>query len=675
MESIELEKEEKYLKNTIKEIKNQISTLKEGMDVQEENINEFNHYIFKEMGSMDSVEIQSNMLSSAMEENDFMRKSKYLKKLYRIRSNPYFGRIDITSDNDYKIYIGITYLEKDNEHLIYDWRSPVASLFYDAEKGPNKYLAPEGEVSCTLNLKRQYKILDGKMIHVFDNDTNINDDVLQQVLSNSSSDKMKNIVNTIQKEQNNVIRNLTNKHLIVEGIAGSGKTSVALHRIAYLLYKIPNLSSDRVLIFSPNNIFSEYISNVLPELGEDNTQETTFSRFCYDYIKEYNDIESFTDFISRYYTRRDNDVELITAKQSDNIGKVLIKYVKSIVKNTKFIENIEHEKIIIPCDELNDLFHDRYSKLNIIERFDHIAEHLCDINGWKIGKHKKVILTKLFKASNYVKDFKKLYFNFYLSDEFKDYYGRTLSETEIKSFVNVKTLNYEDSTLFILLKGLIQGFPYSNLIEEIVIDEAQDYTKLQYSILRKIFKRSSFTILGDVNQTVNPYYKYESLEELKDILDDDTLYVSLKKTYRSSKEIIEYSNKILGLDYAVSIRKSNDTPVIKRNNLPNDIECLQKDIEYLQNKYNKTCIITKTNDECNELYEILKLKYDISNMLNIPKNYNPNLVIVPSFLAKGLEFDSVIIYNGKENKYKETEKYLYYVAVTRSMHELIVYNN
>ena len=672
MEQLELDKEKKYLKNTLEEISNQINILKEGMDVEETSLNEFNRYIFKESGSMDSVEIRSNLLTSAMEENAFLRKSKYLKKLYRIRNNPYFGRIDITSDKDYQIYLGITYLEKDDNHLIYDWRSPVANLFYDSEKGKCSYIAPEGVIDCVMHKKRQYKIESGKIINIFDNDMNINDDVLQQVLSNESSDKMKNIVNTIQKEQNNVIRNLSNKNLIVEGIAGSGKTSVALHRIAYLLYKIPNLSSDNVLIFSPNNVFSMYISNVLPELGEDNTKETTFSSFSSDYINEYQEIESFTDFISRYYTKK-NNVGLIKFKQSDEIINVLENYVNNLIKNTCFNDDLEYLELKIDKNTLNYLLHERYNMLNIIDRFDKMAEYLCNLVGFSIGKHKRSILSRLYKIVNFKKDFKKLYFDFYLSDEFNKVFGN-ISFDEIKNFVNVKKMNYEDSILFIYLKGLIQGFPYSNMIHEIVVDEAQDYNKLQYIILKKIFKRSSFTILGDVNQTINPYYKYNNLNDLTSVLDDDTLYVALTKTYRSSQEIIEFSNKILGLSYAVSIRKSNSRPVIVRNNLDDEISSLKNDIKYLQSLYKKTCIITKDNDECNKLYELLKDDFPISNMLN-EKIINPNLVIVPSFLAKGLEFDSVIIYNEKDNYYKSSEKYLYYVAVTRCMHELIVYNN
>ena len=673
MESKTIEEEKLYLVNTLDEIKAQIKELGANVTVEEENITEFNRYIFKEMGSMDKVEIQSNLLSSAMEEDAFIRKSNYLKKLYRIRHNPYFGRIDITSDKDYKIYIGITYLEKNNKHLIYDWRSPVANIFYESEHGHCSYIAPEGKIDCYLNLKRQYKISNDEIINIFDNDTNINDEVLQSVLSSDSSDKMKNIVNTIQKEQNNVIRDTDSKNMIVSGIAGSGKTSVALHRIAYLLYKIPNLSSSNILIFSPNNIFSLYISNVLPTLGEDNTKETTFSSFCSDYIREYKSIESFTNFISRFYTKKDNNRELIKFKQSDQMSDLIDEYICKFTRNIRFNDDFHYLESIIPKEDLNDLFQDRYSKLSVFDRFNHLAEYICNFYAISIGKNKRTFVKKLMELCSFDKNLKHIYENFYRSDTFIKNF-RELSEREIKEFINAKEMYFEDSSLFIYMKGLLYDFPYSNLIEQVVVDEAQDYTRLQYKILKKIFKKASFTILGDVNQTINPYYKYDSLEDIG-ILFNDYNYVELTKTYRSSKEIIDFSNKILNLDYAVSIRKSNNTPVLLRNNLVDDISKLKEDIKYLQSKYKKVCIITKDNLECNNLYELLKDSFDITNMLNKGKYYNPYLIIVPSFLAKGLEFDSVIIYNKKGNSYKENEKYLYYVAVTRSMHELIVYNN
>ena len=238
--------------------------------------------------------------------------------------------------------------------------------------------------------------------------------------------------------------------------------------------------------------------------------------------------------------------------------------------------------------------------------------------------------------------------------------------------LNKKKINYEDMLCFIYLKGLLEGFPYSNIIKQIVIDEAQDYNKLQYIILKKIFKKASFTILGDVNQTINPYQKYNSLEELIPIIDCNAKYVTLSKTYRSSSEIIEFTNKILGLNYVSAIRRPNNVPVVTRN----DESLLESDINNLKNKYKSLAIITKSRQEAVLLYENLKDKIDgISLMEDSDKKFNKNLVIVPSYLAKGLEFDSVISYTSKNNCYTEKEKYLLYVVLTRCQHELVIYNS
>ncbi len=676
MEASVLKEENDYLNNVFKVIDETITYLGSDLDVESATINDFKRYMFKENGSMDSIEIRSNMLSSQMEESAFQRKAKYLQKLYRIKNNPYFGRIDVLLEKRYPIYIGITYLNKNvdslEEHLIYDWRSPIANLFYDGEIGKVSYQSPECEVICELLRKRQYKIINRVLKNVFDNSMNISDEVLQETLSQNSSDKMKNIVNTIQKEQNTIIRNITDKYLIVQGIAGSGKTSVALHRIAYLLYRLPSLSSSNVLIFSPNDIFSQYISNVLPELGEDNTRETTFSEFAKDYIKEYKSIEDFTSFISRHYIDRNSNKDLIKYKQSNEIIKVMETYVDKFVNSIFFTEDFKYLEISLNKDVLNELFKTRYNHMYIFERITKISELIA--NKYALSSmHKRKIESILYKIISFKKNYKQVYYNFYLSDVFKENYG-FLSESEINAFVNKKVLNYEDSLLFIYMKGLIQGFPYSNLIKEIVVDEAQDYSILQYIILNKIFKRASWTILGDVNQTINPYYHYTSLAELQTILTDAN-YLQLTKTYRSSATIIEFANQVLGLDYVVSIRKNDETPVIFRKDTTS-MQSLIDDITYLQNKYRKTCIITKDNDECHKVYESLKNSFNITNMLSYDeKAYNPNLIIIPSYLAKGLEFDSVIIYNDPNNQYTKEERYLYYVAITRAMHELIVYNN
>ena len=665
----DIKQEKDYLEFATEEISKKIDILGKEIHVKNEKITEFKKVLWENRGSIDGVEMQTELMSSQLEANFVLTKMNYYRKLLKLEYSPYFGRIDFKEDNldTRKVYIGIANVEKDLNYIIYDWRSPIASLFYDYSKGKAKYTAPDGEIKGEILLKRQYKIEGKKLLRVFDNNLNIVDDMLQEVLSSSSSDKMKNIVNTIQQEQNEIIRNISNKNLIVQGIAGSGKTSVALHRIAFLLYKIKNLKSSNVLIFSPNKIFSEYISNVLPELGEENTSETTFSEFASHYIKEFKSVESFSDFIEKYYTNKRDDEDLIRFKLSNKMIKVIENYVQEIDKNIKIIDNIETKFSLIEKEYLNYLLKDRYNKMPIFERMDYIAEHLCNKLGL-ISKKDKISITKKIKEVLSIKpDYKKLYKDLFISDSFSSSFNKSIN---LK--LNSKVINYDDALCFIYLKGLLNGFPYSNLIKQVVIDEAQDYNEMQYIILTKIFKRASFTLLGDVNQTINPYQKYDSLEVLKNILDGNTKYVELSKTYRSSKEIIEFTNKILNLKHVSAIRKEESVPVIKRD----DDKYLKNDINYLKNKYKSLAIITKDMLDAIRLYDLLKDDYkDISLVTNNSSKFNRDLIIIPSYLSKGLEFDSVISYTSKNNLYTKREKYLYYVVLTRCQHELIVYNN
>ncbi len=665
----DIKQEKDYLEFATEEISKKIDILGKEIHVKNEKITEFKKVLWENRGSIDGVEMQTELMSSQLEANFVLTKMNYYRKLLKLEYSPYFGRIDFKEDNldTRKVYIGIANVEKDLNYIIYDWRSPIASLFYDYSKGKAKYTAPDGEIKGEILLKRQYKIEGKKLLRVFDNNLNIVDDMLQEVLSSSSSDKMKNIVNTIQQEQNEIIRNISNKNLIVQGIAGSGKTSVALHRIAFLLYKIKNLKSSNVLIFSPNKIFSEYISNVLPELGEENTSETTFSEFASHYIKEFKSVESFSGFIEKYYTNKRDDEDLIRFKLSNKMIKVIENYVQEIDKNIKIIDNIETKFSLIEKEYLNYLLKDRYNKMPIFERMDYIAEHLCNKLGL-ISKKDKISITKKIKEVLSIKpDYKKLYKDLFISDSFSSSFNKSIN---LK--LNSKVINYDDALCFIYLKGLLNGFPYSNLIKQVVIDEAQDYNEMQYIILTKIFKRASFTLLGDVNQTINPYQKYDSLEVLKNILDGNTKYVELSKTYRSSKEIIEFTNKILNLKHVSAIRKEESVPVIKRD----DDKYLKNDINYLKNKYKSLAIITKDMLDAIRLYDLLKDDYkDISLVTNNTSKFNRDLIIIPSYLSKGLEFDSVISYTSKNNLYTKREKYLYYVVLTRCQHELIVYNN
>ena len=667
----EIKKEKKYLDNCINVIKDYLSELGQELYEKEEKSQEFKKYIWDNKASLDPTELKSLMSDNDLEVYLMMQKGKYFQRLFKIQNSPYFGSIIFEEENEpsKNIYLGITHLEdKNKNYLIYDWRAQISSLFYDYEVGECSYKAPEKIIKGNLKRKRQYKIEDGKIKHIFDNSINIDDSLLQEVLSNDGSEKMKNIVNTIQQEQNKIIRNVEDKSLIVQGIAGSGKTSVALHRIAFLLYKIENLSSKNVLIFSPNNVFSEYISNVLPELGEDNPSETTYANFLESCIKEYKSIETFTEFIARYYTYKEKNIDLVKYKQSDEIIKDIEDYVLYLIKNIKFTKNIEIDIFNeVTKEQLKELF-ERYDRFPLFTRITEISKKISE--NYARGKLTlaRSINKKILESMNIEKNYKKIYYNFYKSKFCKI----KLSDNEIRKFVNKNKINYEDAIIFSYIKGLLEGFNYNNMIKEIVVDEAQDYTLLQYKILTKIFKKSNFSILGDVNQTINPYYKYESLEQIKEVL-DKTKYLELTKTYRSSKEIIEYTNKILNLTFVSAIRKDNNKPVLfrKETNLKKQ---LLNDINYLKKEYKSVAIITKDDEEANEIYNLLKDDINIGKITINEEIFRKDLIVVPSYMAKGLEFDSVIVYNKINNIYKENEKYLYYVACTRAQHELIIYN-
>ncbi len=677
--SEEKRQEQNYLDKTLVVIDKNISELGQELYDKEEKIREFKELIWDTRGDMDAAEMKTMMTSNDQEIQFAEMKASYFKKLFRIQGSPYFGSIIFQEEgqtNPLKIYIGITHVEEDTNHLVYDWRAPICSLFYDAEVGKATYEAPDGKISGEIKNKRQYKIENRKMIRIFDNSLNIDDEVLQEVLSTETNDKMKNIVNTIQQEQNQVIRNTENEIMIVQGIAGSGKTSVALHRIAFLLYKIENLTSNNILIFSPNKIFSEYISNVLPELGEDNTLQCTFDSFLESNILEFRHVEDFSKFIERHYKGENENENLIAYQQSDQVMKDLNHYVESLEKKATFTDDLFFEKQFYSKEDLNELLK-RYQHFRLFERVPAVARKICDY--WYEGKYgkEKRIASQLYKIFSIPRDYKKIYTDFYQSDYFEEgYHGKVDIQKIQKKMKNQLELPYEDACLFAYLKGKLEGFQYRGLIKQVVIDEAQDYNKLQYQIIKNIFQRSGFTILGDVNQTINPYYKYESLEELKEIFQLDSIYIELKKTYRSSEEIIDYTNKILGLQHIQAIRKKNNHPVIEKEvSKENLLDCITSDLERMKKTSKSIAIITKTDKEANYLFEQLKDTVpDISLLESKTKKFNRDLVVIPSYIAKGLEFDSVIIYTSKENPYTEKEKYLYYVSCTRAQHELVIYN-
>lgn len=664
IEREEFERERNYLNKTVSLIRKKISKLGQELFDDDSKVLEFKKLIWDTHTEMDPNEMRSMMAESDLQVSIMQSKGNYLQRLFRIQNKPYFGSIRFKEDGSEEednIYIGITHVEDKLDYYVHDWRSPICSMFYDYETGPASYKAPSGIIKGNIIKKRQYIIEDAELKHIFDNDLNISDSLLQEVLAEESSDKMKNIVNTIQEEQNKVIRNTEDKNLIVEGIAGSGKTSVALHRIAFLLYRIPNLTSSNVVVFTPNKVFSEYISNVLPELGEDNTYDMTFYDLLCQNINEYKDIENFTDFISRYYKGNVDNYDMVKYKQSDEIIKDIDSYINNLLSTIKFNNKLEYDNFIeIDTEELNNMLNYKYNRFPLFERIKEISKRIASNNYEGSTKNASSIEKKLKELLNIKLDLKDIFNNFYQS-EYSKY----------KDKVNDKYLYYEDACIFLYIKSLLVGFNTNHVIKEIVIDEAQDYNKLQYLIIKKTFKTSNYTILGDTNQTINPYYKYDSLEELTSIF-ESSKYITLTKTYRSTGKIIDYTNKILGLNHVTAIRNEKASDIIFRNNITkNDF---LTDINNLKTISKSIAIITKNDKEAEKVYNMLKDDLDIM-LIDGFGHIKRDLVVVPSYVAKGLEFDSVIIYTDEDNKYQEKDKYLFYVACTRAQHNLIIYNN
>ena len=650
----EYQKEEKYLENVKKLADLCTYNVNVQIDKQKKEIFEIKQYIWNDCKSLSDLEYGNLLNDTDAKVNWTNSRIKQMIKYQHIKQNPYFGRVDFkTEDEVIKVYVGIYGFNYENCNYIFDWRTPIASLFYDYGIGKAKYEAPIGPINGDIILRRQYKIENGTIERIIENEININDEMLQEVLSNNSSDKMKNIVTTIQKEQNEIIRDTANKYMIIQGVAGSGKTSVALHRIAYLLYKEKNLSYSNILIFSPNDIFTEYISDVLPELGERNVLNTTFNDLLEQYLKKFGKLEKFSNFLERVY---DNNIK------SDYIFNryELDCFIQSYIKSHIFYKNINVGDEMFNKFELNDLLLNKYKKLPLLERISNLAEYLCNKLNVSIRKNKKkienIIISELGISLDPV-----FIFSEFLKEKKKE-----------KEMTN--TIYYEDLEYIIYIYFELNGYPYNSNIKHVVIDEAQDYSELQFYILRKCFEKAYFTILGDVNQAINPFCQYKSLEELSDVFSDGYKYIELNNTYRSSPEILDYSNMILGINNIKSIRLSNGFPV-KRYNNNESVDEILKNIQYIyEHGFKSVAIITKNSAETNNLYNKLVKK-------NIKSSFTKNMIkkdcvsIMPSYLAKGLEFDGVIIYNDINNKYTEEEKKLHYVAITRAQHILFVYNN
>ncbi|NFL54472.1 helicase [Clostridium botulinum] len=665
-----------------------------------------------------------NTMKIQKRSHEFTKKLE--EKYERMFLSPYFGRMEFIENGEEKAekyYIGISNLINDNyDFLVYDWRAPVSSMFYDYEIGEANYKCPEGRVNGKLTLKRQYKINNGEIKYMFDSNLKIDDEVLQDILGKSTDSKMNAIVTTIQREQNKVIRNEEYKNLIVQGPAGSGKTSVALHRIAYLLYKHRDkISPQNIVIFSPNDIFNDYISNVLPQLGEDNMCQTTFKEYMHKalgngLIKEnYSEMMEYI-LVSKkngVYEKRINNIKFKSSMEFMDILKAYVGYLEKMDRN--FTDITFRGDLIISSKDIEELFFKDYVKLPLKRRLQKIRRRILFLMEPYEKQWVKEESEELKNSGNYidnveimersiniVKDeikdiyhkinrmtdfdlvdvYKKLFENleFFLKKSNNEYYEKNIDE--IKNYtleiLRIGKLNYEDQPPLLYLKGALGDLPKTSEIKYVIIDEAQDYTPLQYEIFSQLFNHANMTILGDLHQSINPFMNVGDYSNISNVFPkDNTCIINLTKSYRSTMEITEFSRRILNKKITDQwVERSGDKPLVL--GFPNEEaikERLLKDIKiYKEKGYKSIGIITRTIKEAQEVHSFLKDKIHVKAIMKDDDEYVSDTLVIPAYLAKGLEFDVVLIYNaGDENYSCEEERLLLYTACTRALHLLCIY--
>lgn len=690
--------------------------------------------------TLSSIKQQAQLLSERERTHHIMHKQQVT--LTRLKDSPYFARVDFIekgTEETTHVYLGVASLmdEEEENFLIYDWRAPISSIYYDFSPGAVQYEITDGIISGEMTLKRQFIIKHGELNSMFDTGVTIGDELLKEVLGNNASHQMKNIVATIQREQNQIIRNISNRYLIVQGAAGSGKTSVALQRVAYLLYRYKNeITADNIMLFSPNALFNRYVASVLPDLGEENMQQMTFQEYAQQRLSRLYKLEH--PFMQMEYMltgEHDQDYNARNAgirfKASFAFKTLIDEYVHMLSDSNLIFKNIKFRgETIIFSQEIADYFYSledtisipnriqlvkdwlllELEKIAILEREkDWVSEEseLLDLEEYtevyselqKQGRFSEdsfddfeqeqnklavKIVRKYFKPiRNAVKKLKFLHVKAIYRQLFREQipFGDLLPEDwhEICDYTVRKLrqneLSYEDAAPFLYLQDQLEGHRINTNIRHLLIDEAQDYSPFQFFVIKQLFPVCKMTILGDFNQAIyihslhaptllsDELYANESVEK-----------IMLKQSYRSTKPIIEFAKRI--------IENSEEIEAFDRNGpkptvtIIGNHRCLIERIQKLQTaNYETIAVLCKTAKECEEAYASLSSELDIQLIKLNANTYEKGVLIMPVYLAKGIEFDAVIIYDASRETYsREQERKLFYTACTRAMHELHLFS-
>ena len=668
------EKQEKeYLKQIISFLKKVIGNTAASVKDHVDTLAEYKDYIWSNK-DIDPHEIRSmreSILNHFALGESVINKHKRLTKILAI---PYFGRIDFLEKKENSkvmpIYIGIhTFYDPESRAtLIHDWRAPVSSMFYDHELGEAGYRSPSGEIKGVISLKRQYRIRGGKMEFMIESALTVHDDILQKELSSNADDKMKNIVATIQREQNQIIRNEDIRTLIIQGVAGSGKTSIALHRIAYLLYTFrDSISSKDILIISPNKVFSDYISNVLPELGEETVPETSMEQILSGVLEHKYKYQTYFGLVNELLEKPSSSlIDRIAYKASFGFISELDKFILHI-ENTYFkAADVKLTKYItIPAPFIEEQYL-RFNRYPIRRRFDAMADYMLDM--LKI----QYTFTVTTTGRNLLK--KEIRLMFAGNNDiqvYKDFFKWTNNPGMFKMRKG-HTLEYSDLAPLAYLHLALEGNgnqPFR--VKHLLIDEMQDYSPIQYKVIQKLFPCRK-TVLGDAGQSVNPYGSSTAETIQKSLTASEIM--KLCKSYRSTFEITDFAQKIHPNAELEPVARHGEKPqILQFGSAVEELSGIMGLIStYRKSGYKSLGIICKTEQQARKMADMLKsYANDISFLSSQSSAFVQGIVITSAHMAKGLEFDEVIIPQTDERNYRsEIDKSMLYVAVTRAMHRL-----
>ena len=657
-------------------LKHKIQEVNHALSEGQKEIESMHTYYWDNYTEMDQYGYENfdNQQALFQQVNANQEQFAYRQRLEKMIDSPFFGRVDFCYEGEEEpeqFYIGIGNFSEKTGHvpLIYDWRAPVSGLFYDYDKGAASYTAPAGILHGEITSKWQYKIRRGKMIYEFESDVKIDDDILKAELGSNGDVQLKNIVRTIQKEQNAIIRNTKDKIMVIQGAAGSGKTSVALHRIAYLLYHDrEHLKSSNILVLSPNSVFSDYISHILPELGEENIQEMSFDLYAYKELKPFvYDCEDRYHQIERELAFADEQqIKRMRWKQSKDFLDEVEAFLLELEDELMNFQTIEYRGFEKTEQEILNLFYFKFQDIPLLSRMEAVLEYFIDeyetLKDCTLPEEERDMLYGKFMKMYETKDLYVLYNRFLKSFGF--------TPLPYCSYEK-RLLPYEDVYPMLYLKYRLFSSTQQKTVKHLVIDEMQDYSYVQYIILKELF-HCPMTILGDKAQTMEAEVQ-DVLEFLPEIYGKQIRVIYMNKSYRNTVEIASYANKITNVQ-GVELFERHGRPVEEKSfsALTEMLDEALKNLKFQENEYETAAVITTTEEEAVFAYQYLKEKFPQTFYIDKDSStFRKGLTVTTFYLAKGLEFDQVFGISEKRNT--PLLKQAGYICATRALHELYMY--